>query len=327
MNFWDVIKEVSPEPVRRDAGRQFVLALAGSPDAIGAARACALGPRPAPEVEAAAEPFLFCASPPYGPDVETRLRHADLIVSLRGGPGLTDFRPAETVIVERPEQLVRQVLFRRPDLRVPLARRFPGFRPLASEQVIREVSRINAEFAAVSGISGTIPVLAPLFPAMAGTDILVLTKNQVILIFRLAAIHGEDLDLRSRAREILAVVGGAFGWRAVARELAALLPGGLGIPIRAAIAYSGTYAVGRAAELAFDEGRAPTRREMRRIYQEGAALAREAAGRLKERLAARRGFRGEPAALPAPPAAAAGAPETGPELPTATVVSDGQPAD
>ena len=318
MSFWNVIKEVSSQPVREEARRLFVLALVGHPEAVAAARANVLGGGISPEAEAAAEPFLFCASPPYSPADENRLRHADLIVSLPGGPGLTEFRPAETVLVERPERVVPLALGRRPDLRVPMARRLPGFRTMASEQVIREVSRINAEFATVSGISGAIPVLAPLFPALAGTDILILTKNQVMMVFRLAAIHGEDLNFKSRLREVLPVIGGAFGWRAVARELLGLVPGGFGIPLRAAIAYTGTYAVGRAAELAFDEGRAPTRREMRRIYEEGTSLAKDAVGRLKERMTSR-GSRSLPPAkqaLPQPP------PAEEEELPVAAVATD-----
>lgn len=321
MSFWNVLKEVSSQPVREEARRLFVLALAGNPDAVAAARTHALGGHAGPAA-AAAEPFLYCVSPPYGPAEENQLRHADLIVSLPGGPGITEFRPAETVLVERPDRLVQLVLGRRPDLRVALARRLPGFRSLASEQVIREVSRINAEFAAVSGISGAIPVLAPLFPALAGTDILVLTKNQVMMVFRLAAIHGEELDFKSRLREVAPVIGGAFGWRAIARELAGLLPGGLGIPMRAAIAYSGTYAVGRATEFVFDEGRAPTRREMRRIYEEGTALARETAGRLKERFTSR-GGRSLPPPQKALPTAAVVLDETpDEELPIAAVHSD-----
>lgn len=318
MSFWNVIKEVSSQPVREEARRLFVLALVGTPEAVAAARAHVLGGGASPEAEAAAEPFLFCTSPPYSPADENRLRHADLIVSLPGGPGLTEFRPAETVLVERPDRVVPLVLARRPDLRVPIARRLPGFRTMASEQVIREVSRINAEFAAVSGISGAIPVLAPLFPALAGTDILVLTKNQVMMVFRIAAIHGEDLNFKARLREVLPVIGTAFGWRTVARELLGLLPGGFGIPLRAAIAYTGTYAAGRAAELAFDEGRAPTRREMRRIYEEGSSLAKDAVGRLKDRVTSR-GAK----ALP-PPTQALPQPVTAEdeELPVAPIVSE-----
>jgi uncharacterized protein (DUF697 family) len=248
------------------------------------------------------------------------MRHSDLLVSLPGGPGLTDYRPADTLQVERVEELQERIFDRRPELRVPLARRLRGFRALAAEQVIRDVSRVNAEFAAVSGIGQSIPILAPLFPAVVGADVFLLTKNQALMVYRLAAIHGEDLDLRARAREIAAVIGGAFGWRTLARQLAGAVPGGLGLPVRAGIAYSGTYSVGKAAQMVFDTGHRPGRQEMLRLYEEGARLAAGTVDQLRRRLrrakqeldgqpeAQKALAGGDPAGAEEPEAAASGSP-------------------
>lgn len=283
MYFWQTVKEVSAQTVREEARRLFVLALAGERDAVAEARARVLGPGGAAGGAWVENPFLHCASPPYSAEDEKRIRHADLLVSLPGGPGLTEFRPADTLPVVRPEDAVQAVLTYRPDLRLALARRLPGFRDQAAERLIRDVSRINAEFALISGITQGIPFLQPLFPAVVGADLLILTKNQILLVYRLAAIYDEDLDLRRRLREVVPVVGGALGFRSVARELIGLIPA-VGLPVRAAIAYSGTYAVGRATQTVFDEGRRPNRREMRRIYEEGATLARGAVAALRERV-------------------------------------------
>jgi uncharacterized protein (DUF697 family) len=283
MRFWDVIKEMSAQPVRQEANRLFVLALAGNPEAVAEAREAVLGARTPSADRAAAEPFLCTASPPFSAAEEGRLRYADLIVSLPGGPGITDLRPADTIEVASILDLKRAILTHRPDLRIALARRLPGFRDEAAELTIRDVSRVNAEFAALSALTQSIPIVAPLFPVVVGADIFLLTKNQALLIFRLAAIYGEDLDLKSRAREVAPVIGGAFGWRTIARELAGALPGALGLPVRAGIAFSGTYAVGRAAQMVFDQGRRPTRREMLRIYEEGRDLAQEVITALRDR--------------------------------------------
>jgi uncharacterized protein (DUF697 family) len=283
MGFWDVIKEVSAQAVRKEAARLFVLALAGDPEAVAAARARVLGPNPTPEELEQAETYLFTASPPYSEEDEKKLRYADLLISLPGGPGVTEFRPADTLLVENPESVVLQALAHRPDLRVGLGRRLPGFRNLAAEYVIRDVSRVNAEYAAIAGITQSIPFLAPIFPAVAGTDVLILTKNQVIMMFRLAGIYGEDLDLKSRVREVVPVIGSGLGWRALARQIVGWVPG-FGIPARAAIAYAGTYAAGRAAQMVFDEGRRPTRGEMRRIYEEASHLAKGIAANVRERV-------------------------------------------
>lgn len=273
MNFWDTIKEVSAESVRKEAARLFLIVLAGEAEDVASAREYALG-NATPEERVLADTYLLTATPPYSPAVEQRLRHADLLVSLPGGPGLTEFRPADTLIIEHPTELIPHVLAHRPDLAVPVARRLPGFRGLAAEQVIRSVSRVNAEFAAIAGIPSVLPILAPLFPAVAGADVVVLTKNQVLMMFRLAAVYGEDLALKSRVREVLPVIGGAFGWRTLARQILGMVPGGVGLGVRAAIAYSATYATGRVAQMAFDEGRRPTQREMRRIYEEAAIQAK-----------------------------------------------------
>lgn len=300
MQFLDVMKEVSAQSVRAESRKLFVLGLAGDPEAVENARRIALGPAPTAALEAEAASFLVSGSPPYDPHVEKRLRYSDLLVSLPGGPEPTELRPADTIQLERPEELVKAVLAHRPDLMVPIARRLPGFRSLAADQVIRSISRVNTEFSVLSSVSSVVPILAPLFPVFAGADVFVLTKNQIMMIFRLAAIYNEDLNVKARLREVLPVLGGAVGWRTLARELSGALPGGLGLPLKAAIAYSGTYATGRAAQMLFDEGRHPTKTEMRRIYDESTRQARDFAERLKDRLPSRtRTVESEPAALPA----------------------------
>jgi uncharacterized protein (DUF697 family) len=298
MTFWEVIKEMSAQPVRREASRVFVLALTGEPDYVNRAREEVLGPHATAEQRAAAEPFLCVASPPYSLDTENRMRYADLLVSFPGGPGITEYRPADTIQVEAVGDLKRKIFERRPDLRVAMARVLPGLRELAAEQVIRDVSVVNAEFAALSTITQSIPVIAPWFPIVAGADIVLLTKNQALMMFRLAAIYGENLDAWSRLREVGPVVGGAFGWRSIARELAGVLPGAMGLPIRAGIAFSGTYTVGRAAQMVFDQGRRPTREEMLRIYEESRDLARDVVASLRERFRKPKSLEEPPRALP-----------------------------
>jgi uncharacterized protein (DUF697 family) len=134
----------------------------------------------------------------------------------------------------------------------------------------------------VSGVSQAIPVLGPLFPAVVGADLLMLTKNQVMMLLRLAAIYDQSLDVRDRLREVVAVIGGGFGWRGLARGSAALLPGPLALGLKVTLAYAGTYVVGRAAQVVLDEGRQPTRQELQRICEDSARLARETAAQVLE---------------------------------------------
>jgi uncharacterized protein (DUF697 family) len=92
----------------------------------------------------------------------------------------------------------------------------------------------------------------------------VLTKNQVMMLYKLAAVFGRDLgDQRGILQEVLPVVGAGLAWRTLAREATSLLPFAAGTIPKLAIAYAGTIAVGRAAEVYYRTGLKPTREQMR----------------------------------------------------------------
>lgn len=78
-----------------------------------------------------------------------------------------------------------------------------------------------------------------------GADLPVMTLNQAKMLLMIAAAYGEELNM-GRIKELVALVGGAFTCRAVARQLASLVPG-FGWAVKAGIGYSGTLAMGRAA--------------------------------------------------------------------------------
>lgn len=152
-----------------------------------------------------------------------------------------------------------------PDLAPALGRWFPVFRAAAAHAVIEETSRVNAQFAVMSNLPAAIPIIGSF--AAAGADMFVLTKNQVMMVFKLAAIHGRDLgDQWGIARELLPVVGAGFLWRTLAREAADFLPLMLGAVPKVAIAYTGTYAAGYAADLFFRFGKKPTREQVQALY-------------------------------------------------------------
>lgn len=78
-----------------------------------------------------------------------------------------------------------------------------------------------------------------------GADLPIMTLNQAKMLLQIAAAYGQPMAVE-RVKELAAVVGGAFACRAVARQLVAFVPA-LGWAIKAAIGYSGTVAMGRAA--------------------------------------------------------------------------------
>ena len=155
------------------------------------------------------------------------------------------------------EQLRAEILKRDPERAPAFGRALPAFRAAAAKQVIDETSAVNAQFSLVSNIPTVLPVIGNI--AAAGADFIVLTKNQVMMLYKLAAIHGRDLhDQRGILQEVLPVVGAGLVWRTLAREAAALLPFAAGTIPKLVIAYVGTMVVGRAAEFYYRTGLRPT---------------------------------------------------------------------
>jgi uncharacterized protein (DUF697 family) len=121
-----------------------------------------------------------------------------------------------------------------------LAARLPVIREAVVEAIVRRFSRQNG----VLGVAIFIP----------GADFPVLTLNQLRMVFRIAAAHGQEID-RERIPEILAVVGAGLGFRTLAREALGVIPG-LGWAIKGGVAYVGTRALGKAAVAYFEQGAA-----------------------------------------------------------------------
>jgi len=164
-------------------------------------------------------------------------------------------------------QVRAKILTSNPDRAVALGRYLPGFREAAIKQVNDETSMANAQFSLISNVPTMIPILGSI--ATVGADFFILTKNQLLLIFKIAAIHGEDLhDSHRIFREMVPVVGAGFFWRTVAREAAALVPFMGGAVPKVAIAYTGTMAIGKAADYYYAEGTKPSKETMKGFYQQ-----------------------------------------------------------
>lgn len=163
---------------------------------------------------------------------------------------------------------VRQVIVTRLLNRAPaFGRAFPAFRQAAAKAVIDETAKADAQFALVSNAPAVIPVVGGL--TAAGADFLVLTKNQLMLIFKVAAIYGRDLhDQWGILREMVPVVGAGLMWRTLAREAASMIPFAAGTIPKVVIAFAGTVAAGRGAEVYYRSGRKPSRDQMRHFYDQ-----------------------------------------------------------
>jgi len=122
--------------------------------------------------------------------------------------------------------------------RLALAANFEFVRRAVAEEAIKGTAFQNAVIGGVMIIPGA--------------DMPLMTANQAKMILQIAAAYGEPLGTE-RIKELAAVVGGAFVFRSIARQVLTLIPG-FGWAIKAGIGYSGTLAMGYAAAEYFEEG-------------------------------------------------------------------------
>lgn len=155
-----------------------------------------------------------------------------------------------------------------PDLRLSLARHVPAFRPAVATLLINEASKENAKLAMLSALPGIIPFTDFLLPMTSIGDMILLTKNQGFLLLSVAAAYGKEVDLKARTRELLPVVGSAFGWRTIARQLIGLVPGGIGVAVKGAVAYAGTYTVGKSAMVYYSTGQTLSAPRLQQLYRD-----------------------------------------------------------
>jgi uncharacterized protein (DUF697 family) len=255
-----ISKELSTEEVRELADKQFRIALVGSTMRTHDVAEQLLEGLSLPERETS-RAFLVCS-----PTVPSE--PADILIDCGGaeepvlGEHYTWLLPEDGALV------ARRIVSDLPGLAVALARRFPMFREPAIEHLIKEASRVNGQIAMLSAIPGVIPVASVFLPPAAVADIVMLTKNQIMLLLKIAAALGMSYHTRDRLKEIVPVVAGAMGWRSLAREFVGMVPGGVGLLVKGAIAYAGTYVVGKGAEWFWRTGRELSRQQKERLYRQ-----------------------------------------------------------
>ena len=162
------------------------------------------------------------------------------------------------------------------DQQVALAAHLPPLRAVLFARLIDRTARANASFALTTGLAETIPVLTA--PLNLG-DMVVLTKNQLMMCYRLALMAGRDGEPKAMMSEIIGVLGSGVLFRQIARQLVGLIPIA-GLLPKVAIAYAGTYAIGRAMVAWTTEGRRITVDTVSSYTREGLVRGRALAEHL-----------------------------------------------
>src|SRR4051812_24040477 len=186
------------------------------------------------------------------------------------------FRP------ERPLYVVEKALVKYPDAGIALARSFYPFRRPYVHRVIAKTSRDNTLFSITTALPDVIPNVIELPWAVAefASDTAFLTMNQVRMAFLIAAASDRAVGYSEQKSEIATVIGSAFGWRALAKQLVSKIPFGGGLVGKAAVAYAGTKVLGLSLEHLYSIGFNYTREERDHLYADALAQGRKVASKI-----------------------------------------------
>ena len=174
-----------------------------------------------------------------------------------------------------------------PDKLTALGRYYPLFRVPIAHHMINDTSLSNATYSFSTGIVEIIPVLN--IP-MTVTDMIVLTKNQAFLVYKLGLALGLSTEWQDYVTEFGGVLGSSFFWRQIARSLVGLVPL-WGIVPKVGISYAGTYVVGNVILYWYLTGRHVSGDQMRALYSRAVERGRELGRELWRRLPGRGIFR------------------------------------
>jgi uncharacterized protein (DUF697 family) len=296
--FWRLTRELDVQGLRDSFERPVSLQILGSDSAAAQRVARLIEPDPAASdintgvlgepMRHKADLYVVAIGGPLEPEARRALSDLSVsetplvLVQFAGAVGMLVLGvPDDRIITlgdamgddEAREYLFKVLVPAAPEVMLAAGRRHALLREPVAEHLIRDTSRVNAQFAAISSLPANLPLIGGLVGDVA--DVLVLTKNQVLLLFKLAGLYGRDLRLgRQLIVEITPVVGGAFVWRSTARALVGLLPTLLGLLPKTLVAYTGTYVGGQMARYYYRYGRKPPPDIVRDLRAEGARLAR-----------------------------------------------------
>jgi len=160
-----------------------------------------------------------------------------------------------------------------------------GFKVYSDAKLTRDAANNALKVSVASAVVDHIPLVGIVLGALASAgDMVAITGIQLMLLLHVEAAYGKDPDLQ-RVWQILPVIGGGFGWRALARELSGFVPVA-GIPIKGAIAYAGTIVVGESVTFFLEHGHHMNKAEAAQIFErtknDAMQFARDTIARFKK---------------------------------------------
>ncbi len=314
-NTWEIIKEVDLRPLREQALRNLEIAIVGAPGSGRAELASQMLRDPA-------RPHLEATTPLLILDLSSadQANDADLIILMMDASesdssreqalvkGWHDAKKRVIVFINQrdtlsesdaltPQHQQRVVwgpahdsdfLLREfapvmidvlKDQLLSLGRHFPLLRVPIAHFLINDTCLSNAAYALSTGLA---EIIAVLDIPIAVADMLILTKNQAYLAYKLGLVLGFSTRWADYVVEFGGVLGGGFIWRQAARTLVGFIPV-WGIIPKTAISYAGTYVVGHAILQWYLTGRHISGKQMKALYSQAFDRGKALASRLLRR--------------------------------------------
>lgn len=167
-------------------------------------------------------------------------------------------------------------------LEIPLAAKIPAFRSVVAARLTLGYAMSSLKIAGASALADHIPLIGLITGGIASAgDTIAITALQMRMLLQIAACYGKKAEF-ARIIELLPVLGGGYGWRALAREASGFIPIA-GIAIKAGIAYAGTLVVGQAASYYYETGSKMPPHAISALYREASERARGTALQLAAR--------------------------------------------
>lgn len=141
--------------------------------------------------------------------------------------------------------LAIQILANHERIKFALSHNFPVFRPEHAKIEIQDTAIQNMAWVFISALPGFLPaphrtIVAPLEMI---ADFIVLTVNEIKLMFEIIGLMGEKIQLK-HALELILVFGLAKASKEIATLILRSIPSQSALVVKAALAYAFTWAIG-----------------------------------------------------------------------------------
>jgi len=232
--------------------------------------------------ESSSLPVFVIDRPPLGETpTESRPTAAH---SRRPGPGTpAHYHVSALTAPELGKYVLPDIVSACRDVEISLAASLPIFRPSVAAKITVDCALNSLKVAGASALVDHVPVLGLVLGSIASAgDTIAITGMQVTMLLRIAAAYGKKAEF-ARIAELLPVIGGGYGWRALAREASGFIPLA-GPVIKAGIAYAGTLVLGQAASFYYETGNKMAPEKIGALYREAVERAKNVAVDFLERL-------------------------------------------